>query len=240
MARVLLEVCVDSPEGLAAAMAGGADRIELCSALALGGLTPSPALVAAATRCGLPVVAMIRPRPGGFVWTARELDLMRAEIGMMREAGLAGVVIGASGPHGLLDHVQVSRLAEATEGMEVVLHRCFDLDMNPVEALERAIASGVHRVLTSGGRRTATEAVEELALMHRAARGRIEVMPGAGITADTVGPLLGAAAFASVHASCSVEVADPPRAVAMGFAPPRRRDTSEAEVRRLRAALDAP
>ena len=87
MTRILLEVCVDDPEGFAAARAGGADRLELCAALGLGGLTPSPALVAEAARTGMPALAMIRPRAGDYVWTDAEVAAMEAEIALLRAAG---------------------------------------------------------------------------------------------------------------------------------------------------------
>ena len=103
MADVLLEVCVDSAAGLDAAVAGGADRIELCSALDVGGLTPSAGLTRLAAGCGLPVFAMIRPRAGGFVFGAADVAVMQADIAAAREAGLAGVVLGASRPDGRLD-----------------------------------------------------------------------------------------------------------------------------------------
>lgn len=231
---------MDSPEGLAAAVAGGADRIELCSALALGGLTPSPGLMRQAARCGLPVLAMIRPRPGGFAFRPCEVEAMETEVALAREAGLAGVVIGASLPDGRLDRATLARLLEAARGLETTLHRAFDLAPDLPQALEDAVALGLTRVLTSGGAPRAPEAVGMLSALLVQARGRIAVMPGAGVTADTVGALLAAGPFAEVHASCSEPVADDPRAVALGFAPAFRRETSAAEVRRLREALDAP
>ncbi len=103
MSRILLEVCVDDAAGISAAAAGGADRIELCAALALGGLTPSAGLISLASECGLPCMAMIRPRAGDFVWSPAERRAMQAEIAAVRQAGLAGVVIGASLPDGRLD-----------------------------------------------------------------------------------------------------------------------------------------
>ena len=114
MAEILLEVCVDDPEGLAEAVAGGADRIELCAALGIGGLTPTFGLMQVAARCGHPCYPMIRPRSGDFVFTAAEVDVMRADIRATRAAGLTGVVLGASRPDGTLDEETLSILiAEA-------------------------------------------------------------------------------------------------------------------------------
>ena len=102
MADILLEVCVDDSAGLGAALRGGAGRIELCSALALGGLTPSAGLMQAAAFAGRPVMAMIRPRAGNFIWSTEDLRQMKADIAAARAAGLAGVVLGASRPDGRL------------------------------------------------------------------------------------------------------------------------------------------
>ena len=111
-----LEVCVDTLAGLEAAVAGGADRIELCAALALGGLTPSAGLMREAAGCGLPVLAMIRPRTGDFCWSGAEVRAMEAEIAAAREAGLAWVVLGASLPDGRLDLPVLRRLVEVARG----------------------------------------------------------------------------------------------------------------------------
>ncbi len=147
---VTLEVCVDTAEGLDQAIRGGADRVELCSALALGGLTPSPGLMRLAARRGA-VMAMVRPRAGGFVPGPDEMAQMEADIAAARAAGLAGVVFGASLPDGRLDLAAMARLVAAAQGMEVVLHRAFDLCPDPDAALEQAVALGVTRILTSGG-----------------------------------------------------------------------------------------
>src|SRR5690348_12035030 len=122
MTRILLEVCIDDPAGFAAARAGGADRLELCAALGLGGLTPSPALVAEAARTGIPALAMIRPRPGNYVWTEPEIAQMEQEIAFLRSVGLKGVVIGASLPDNRLDAPTLARLLRAAEGLDVTLN----------------------------------------------------------------------------------------------------------------------
>lgn len=237
--RIALEVCVDSPGGLRAAVHGGADRIELCAALALGGLSPSPGLIGRAMACGAPVLAMIRPRPGDFVWTADEVAVMEHEVVTVRRAGLAGVVIGASHPDGRLNLGVLARLLRAAEGMDVTLHRAFDRVPDQAEALEEAISLRIPRILTSGGAPSAPEAAERLAALHAQAAGRIALLPGAGITADTVGAVLAAAPFAEVHASCARPVAQAPQALRLGLQDTTRMETHEAEVRRLRAALDA-
>lgn len=234
---VTLEVCVDSAEGLAEAVAGGADRIELCAALALGGLTPSAGLIAAAARCGVPVVAMIRPRAGDFVWSEAEVGMMEAEIAAVRAAGLAGVVLGASCPDGRLDVPVLRRLVTASVGMELVLHRCIDLAPDMGEALEQAVVLGFHRILTSGGAVTAEAGAARITLLLARAAGRITVMPGSGITPANAGLFKGLG-IAEIHASCSVSIPVAGRGVEMGFAPPVLRRTDAEAVRALRRALE--
>ena len=161
--RILLEVCVDTPAGLAAAIAGGADRIELCAALALQGLTPAPGLMAQAAKAPIPIYPMIRPRNGDFCYDAGDLDHMRRDIDAVREYGLAGVVIGANLPDGQLDLDALEMLVEHSQGLGLSLHRAFDLVPEQSVALEAAIALGFERVLTSGGALTAQAGAERIA-----------------------------------------------------------------------------
>lgn len=234
---VRLEVCVDTAEGLAEAVAGGADRIELCAALALGGLTPSAGLIALAARCGVPVMAMIRPRAGDFVWSEVEVAMMEAEIAAVRAAGLQGVVLGASRPDGRLDWTVLQRLAAAAQGLELVLHRCIDLTPDLGEALEQAISLGFHRILTSGGERTAEAGAARIAALVKQAVGRIAVMPGSGVNPGNA-PMLKGLGISEIHASCSASTSVSGRAVEMGFAPPVQRPTAADQVRALRKALE--
>ncbi|MBL8562124.1 MAG: copper homeostasis protein CutC [Gemmobacter sp.] len=196
----MIEVCVDTLAGLEAALAGGAGRIELCAALDLGGLTPSAGLMRAAAGCGLPVLAMMRPRAGGFVWSAAEQAAICDDIAAARAAGLAGVVLGASLPDGRLDRAALARMTAAASGMQMTLHRCFDLVPDPAMALETAIELGFHRVLTSGGALRAAEGLARLQALQAQAAGRIGILPGSGISAANA-PLF--AAFPELHASCS-------------------------------------
>ncbi len=239
MTRILLEVCVDDPEGLVAARAGGADRLELCAALALGGLTPSPALVAAAAREGIPALAMIRPRAGDFVWTPAEVAAMESEIALLRAAGARGVVIGASLPDGRLDGPTLARLLRAAEGLDTTLHRAIDLTPDPEEAVALAVALAIPRILTSGGAPRAADGVPRLARMIRAAAGRLTIMPGAGISPETL-PAFDALPLTEIHASCSAPLPPPaPALAAFGFQPETARRTDPARVAAMRAALDA-
>jgi copper homeostasis protein len=245
---IKVEVCVDTAAGLAEAVAGGADRIELCTALALGGLSPSAGLIDLAARCGVPVVAMIRPRAGDFVWSETEVSMMEAEIATVRAAGLAGVVLGASQPDGRLDLSVLRRLLavalrprfpekDRTEPFDLVLHRCIDLTPDMGEGLEQAISLGFHRVLTSGGALTAEAGAARIATLVQQAAGRISVMPGSGVTPSNAAMLKGLG-ITDIHASCSAGLPVSGRAVDMGFAPAVLRQTSADRVRALRAALE--
>lgn len=229
MAELLLEVCVDSAEGLAAAVEGGADRIELCSALELGGLTPSAGLMRLAAGCGVPVLAMIRPRAGDFGYGAADLAVMLEDIAAARAAGLAGVVLGAT-RGAALDGPMLRRLVEAAAGMDLTLYRCFDLCADQAAALEQAVALGFRRVLSSGGATTAPEGAAVLERLMRQAAGRIVVMPGSGVSAESLGALA-ALPLHEVHGSCSVAAQE------SGFGFGGRRRTDAGRVRALKDAL---
>lgn len=234
--RALLEICVDDAAGLAAARDGGADRVELCAALALGGLTPPPGLMRAAGRAGLPAMAMIRPRAGDFIWSGVEVRGMEDDIAAARDAGLAGVVIGASLPDGRLDEGVLATLMRGAHGLDVTLHRAVDLCPDPVAAMRLCVRLGIRRVLSSGGARTAAEGMARL----RAMSGHgVTVMPGGGISAAGLGAFAGLPLH-EVHASASVPAPPPPdaRVVEFGFHPPALRRTDAGRVAALRAALD--
>jgi len=233
----ILEVCVDSAEGLAAALSGGADRIELCAALEVGGLTPQAGLVVEAARAGVPVHGMIRTRPGDFVYSRAELRVMEAEIAAMRAAGLAGVVFGASLPDGRLDIAALERLCAAAQGLDRTLHRAIDLTPDPEEAVEQAAGLGFDRVLSSGGAARAVDGLDRLARMQRAAADRLTVMPGSGITPENLGAILDRVPVCEIHASCAGPVPQSPAAIRLEFAGPERRETDPERVRALKRVL---
>lgn len=236
---IKLEVCVDDAHGLAAAIAGGADRIELCAALGVGGLTPAPGLMARAAEAPIPVYAMIRPRAGSFVFEPGDIDVMRRDIDAVRRAGLAGVVLGASLPGGALDLATLGLLKREAGPLGATLHRAIDLVPDMTEAVEQAIALGFERILTSGGGRTALLGLDTLAAAIETAGSRITIMPGAGLTPETIGALRAELPLREVHASCSAPNPGDSRSIAFGFEPPTTRRTSEAAVRAFKAALIA-
>nr|BBA73314.1 CutC family protein [Ochrobactrum sp. PW1] len=235
---MLLEVCVDSAEGLYSAIEGGADRIELCSALELGGLTPSQALMELASTVPIPVYAMIRPRAGSFCFSAEDEVIMAADIGNARNAGLAGVVLGASLADGSLDVTLLERLIAEAKGLGTTLHRAFDLVPDAETALELAIALGFERILTSGLTLTAEEGLDNLRHLAGKAGKRISIMPGSGVSAGNVGRIIEATGATEVHASCRVAVEEKDsRAIAFGFAGERSFRTSAQRVSELKAAI---
>lgn len=240
MNKIVLEVCVDDAEGLAAAIAGGADRIELCSALSVGGLTPSVGLMQLAASANVPVVAMIRPRAGNFIWAEDELRIMEAEILAARQAGLAGVVIGAGLLDGRLDKQALQRLVTAAAGLEMVLHRVVDLAPDGVEVVNIAKELGICRILTSGGARKAVDGLERLAAMRAAAGDGITIMPGSGINVSVL-PVLASAlgGLTEVHASCSMARETTPELLHFGFELPGATRATTAKVAEIRAALDS-
>ena len=238
---MILEICVDDVAGLEAAVRGGADRIELCAALSGGGVTPSAGFMQRAATYGLPVSVMIRPRAGDFVFRHDEADVMKRDIDAARAAGLSGLVLGASLGDGSLDIALLEELCRHADGLDMTLHRAFDVVPDMDEALEAAIALGFPRILTSGGARSALEGVEALARLSERAAGRIVIMPGAGVRPQSVQALLDRFPITEIHASCSaVPFYDPESSVAkLGFTGAGRKATDEAAVRELKSILSA-
>jgi len=237
---IRLEVCVDNVHGLAEALAGGADRIELCGALEVGGLTPSAGLLRAAAASPVPVVAMIRPRSGDFVFDEAETQLMLLEIDAVAAAGLQGVVLGASLPDGQLDRHTLERLLRRAmdHGLGCSLHRAIDLCPDLAQATRLAVDLGFERILTSGGSKRAPDGLTTLARCFEAAAGRIAIMPGAGIDAANVDLLRARLPLTDVHASCSEALpAASPQVLAFGFDSGGRRQTSRTKVAALKAKL---
>jgi copper homeostasis protein len=198
-----LEIAVTSPAGARVARDQGADRVELCTGLELGGLTPSAALVEAVAAVGLPVQVLVRCRPGDFVYDAEEIALMAAEVRSVIASGASGVVVGALAADGTLDTEAVTRLATAAQyagrPVEVTLHRAVDVSVDPVATAALLPALGLTRVLSSGGAAAAGQGLERLAAMVEAAPG-VQVMAGGGVRPSDI-PALTAAGVAAVHLS---------------------------------------
>lgn len=247
MPRTTLEICIDSVAGCEAAIAGGADRIELCGALSVGGLTPSAGLVAEvvplAKGARVRVHAMVRPRAGDFAYAPDEVSTAIADGKALIHAGVDGLVFGAV-RDGSLDKEVLGRWVGAMRSLradiDLTLHRAVDLLADPVAAVAPAIALGFDRILSSGGAARAVDGAHVIRAMHERAAGRIVVMPGSGVRPDNVAALLAETGAGEVHASASVAVVqDDPRVVALGFAGPGLARTDRATVQALRDAVDA-
>jgi copper homeostasis protein len=216
------------------------DRIELCAALALGGLTPSLAFIeTAAETPGIPPVhVLVRPRPGGFEHDPDEAELIVRDVRHALAAGAHGVVVGAV-RDGRVDVDLLKRVIDAAEGADVTFHRAFDTVGDPAAALDVLAELGVRRVLTSAGADTVAEALPALTALVTAAGGRIEIMAGGGVRPESVADLV-RTGVAAVHASAKRAVADTV-AVGLGTAAPAgapsRETTDEEQVTRILAAL---
>ena len=244
--RPILEVCVEDLQGVDAAINGGADRIELCAALAVGGLTPPASLIWAAASASdasaVPVHLLARPREGGFVYTPLEQALIADDIRTAAEAGLAGIVIGALDADHRLDLAVLAAwighaksLGDARgRPLSLTLHRAFDLCRDMPEALESAVTLGFDRILTSGGTPKAIDGVKMLAALHRQAAGRIIVLAGSGVSPETL-PAILATGVREVHASCRAPIttAANPAELRFGFASEGRAATNRDAVERL-------
>ena len=239
MPEPILEICVDDAAGLAAAISGGADRIELCSSLALGGLTPTPGLMALAATSPIPVYAMIRPRAGDFVFSQDDVATMEADIDAARSAGLSGVVLGATHPDGRLDTAILERLVTRASGLGLTLHRAFDLAPGFPAAIDTAIDLGFERILTSGGAPRAIDGRDALRTIIAHAAGRIAIMAGSGVTADNAEIFL-ALGLTDLHASASRPIETPTgRAADLGYVAPGMKRTDVELVAALKRAMTA-
>lgn len=216
---ITLEVCVDTPAGVQTCEAGGADRIELCSALSLGGLTPSPGLMKMAADSSVPAHAMIRPSPGGFAVTQETFDTMLADIWFAREVGLAGVVFGVTTENYELDLKRLKDLRTAAGSMEVTLHRAIDLCKDPLLAVEQAVDLGFTRILTSGSELTAFAGRKTIAEMVNRSAGRIEVMAGSGVSIENAAQIIAETGVRDIHTSCSTMTKEDIKVSDMAFGP---------------------
>lgn len=207
MTTRLLEIAANSVASALAAQAGGADRIELCAALELGGLTPSHAVIAMVrAQLHIPVHVLIRPRAGDFVHDATELAVMRADIATCVALGCDGVVFGVLDTRGDVDMAACRALRAAAGGMSVTFHRAFDVCRDPHAALEAVIALGCERVLTSGQAPCAVAGAPLIRALVTQAAGRVTIMPGAGIDAANLARLVVETGAVEFHASAKREL----------------------------------
>jgi copper homeostasis protein len=221
LAHVLVEICVDSLASAVAADRGGADRVELCAQLEVGGVTPAMALVRAvrsAVKCKLHV--LIRPRPGDFAYGPEEIATMARQIDEAKALGADGVVLGVLDRNRQVDVPATRDLVQRARPLPVTFHRAFDQAPECRAALEAVIDSGCAGILTSGGAKSdgaefesAVEGAANLRALTSAAAGRILILAGGGIRAGNVRPLVESTGVSEVHSSLSVQPAAAKNAV---------------------------
>ncbi|MPW37746.1 copper homeostasis protein CutC [Vibrio sp. B1Z05] len=197
-----IEVCIDNIESLCTAIKAGATRLELCSSLTLGGLTPSYGfMLQAKQHASIPIYAMIRPRQGDFLFSEAEVAIMLEDIKAAKRAKLDGVVIGILTAQAEVNYEACQKLMDAATGMGVTFHRAIDQCKNITQALEDIIKLGCERVLTSGQKSTAEQGVATLANMHQQAAGRINIMAGAGVNASNAQYIIEQSGVNELHLS---------------------------------------
>ncbi len=209
MAQTLLEICCGSAEDAIEAAHGGADRVELCSALFLGGLTPSlGSLLEVKQRTSIPVMAMNRPRAGGFCYSPTEFAVMERDAELLLEHGADGIVFGILNADGTVDVTRSRALRERIGSGQAVFHRAFDVTPDPFLALDQLIDLGITRVLTSGQKAGAPQGSHLIKRLIEHSRGRIEVLPGAGIDLQNVRQLLADTGCTQIHMTAFAERRD--------------------------------
>jgi copper homeostasis protein len=236
----LLEVAANSVASAIAAQNGGAGRVELCTGLELGGLTPSTAQIAMAReQLRIPLYVLIRPRAGDFLYSDLECETMRRDIETCEALGCDGVVLGMLDPAGRVDVARCKTLMRAAGRMGVTFHRAFDLAQDQEQALEDLITLGVERVLTSGPQPSAPEGASLIRKLVAQGQGLISIMPGAGINAGNIAALAETTGASEFHASAKMKLPS-----GMSYSRPALSDmeggevrSDEREIRELVAAL---
>ena len=197
----ILEVCVDSVQSALNAVSGGADRLELCGDLVVGGVTPAMELFELIReKADIPIHVLLRPRFGDFLYDDDELEIMIRQAKAFREAGADALVMGCLTKEGRLDWEKMDRIMESGGSMRMHLHRAFDMCKDLDEALEEAKQRGIATILTSGGYASASEGAEVLKRL-QANADRVEIMAGAGIKADVIGELYKKTGVLAYHMS---------------------------------------
>jgi copper homeostasis protein len=243
--QILIEVCVDSVASAVAAQQGGAARVELCSDLLEGGVTPSAGLIGLVrARVSIGLNVIIRPRGGDFCYPDEEVEIMRRDIGVAKELGADGVVLGILNIHGHVDVDLTRELVELARPLNVTFHRAFDMSADLAQSLEDVCATGADRLLTSGGEQKCLQGAETIAQLAKAARGRIAIMAGGGIGHHDAAEIIERTGVREIHVGLSTPVPSPMRhhnpRLTMGKVQGReyeRAQVLEENVRNLRRAI---
>ena len=207
---MIVEICANSRQSAANAVAGGARRIELCRQLELGGTTPTEEDIRYCVHeLKLRTHVLVRPRAGDFVYTDAEFEQICREVEMCRQCGAHAVVVGFLTPDGMIDEERTRHVAQLAAPMEVTFHRAFDeMRQDPLEALEAVIRCGCHRLLTSGCQPSAEEGIPILRKLVRQASGRITILAGAGVTPANAARIVHETGVTEIHGSCKHTLSD--------------------------------
>lgn len=247
MKKPLLECCVESVESALAAKEGGADRLELCGNLMIGGTTPDINLYhRIREKCDILINVLIRPRFGDFCYSDEEFEIIRRDVKMFREAGADGVVIGILNPDGTLDTKRMAILMEEAKGMSVTLHRAFDVCVDPMKALQQAKELHIDTILTSGQKNTALEGADLLCELVKQAGDEIDILIGSGVKDSVIQKLAVSTGATSFHMSGKITMDSPmtyrKKDVSMGLPLVSEYtiwQTSAEEIRKARTVLDS-
>jgi copper homeostasis protein len=242
---VLIEVCVDSVASAIAAERGGAARVELCSNLLEGGVTPSAGMIEAVrARISIGLQVIIRPRGGDFCYENDEIEVMKRDIETCKNLGADGVVLGILDSEGHVDITRTQQLVELAQPLSVTFHRAFDMSADLSCALEDAVATGAFRILTSGGEQDCLQGIDTIAGLVQAARGRITIMACGGITHNNAASIIERTGVSEIHVGLSSAVVSPMlyrnRRVSLGKAPGReyqRMQVLEENIRKLQRTV---
>lgn len=205
-----VEICSNSRRSAQHAKAGGADRIELCSRLEVGGTTPQAEdITYCVQQLQLRTHVLVRPREGNFTYSDAEFALICEQVEMCKRAGAHAVVVGFLTPDGRIDVAKTRHVVELAAPMEVTFHRAFDeMTEDPLEALEKIIGCGCHRILTSGFRPSAEEGIDTLRQLVQQAAGRIVILAGAGVTPKNAARIARETGVTELHGSCKHTLSD--------------------------------
>ena len=202
MKDYILECCVDSVESAIAAQKGGANRVELCSALVIGGLSPSVALFQKVKEVlDIKIHVLLRPRFGDFCYTDYEHEIIKEEVRKFRELGADGVVIGTLKPDGTLNMGQMKELVEEAGTMSITLHRAFDMCKDPMKTLNDVKELGIHTILTSGQKNSCINGTDLLAKLVEEADKKVDILIGGGVDASVIEELYNKTGATSYHMS---------------------------------------
>jgi len=245
--KTLLEICIDSVESATASERGGADRVELCAGLPEGGTTPSAGMIAAVRKkIGIGLQVMIRPRGGDFCYSADEFGIMQRDILIAKQLGATGVVFGILNTDGTLDNERMRQLIDIARPLKVTCHRAFDMARDLEQSLEDLVEVGADRVLTSGGKKSAVDAMPTLKNLVQHSHGRISVMACGELSIANVKAVIAYSNVTEVHAGLGTAVTSAMKfrnqKIEMGTlanSEYQHMVVTESSVRELRAAIDS-